>query len=75
MLLVLASQWYKNHFVAICKVPITLIVNLNYLFNKGFCDKKKNTFIENGSIVSVVAGSLIEFHKEDLETKVIFNKR
>lgn len=72
MLLVLASQWYKNQFVAICKVPITLIVNLNYLFNKGFCDKK-NPFIENGSIISVVAGSLIEFHREALETEVIFN--
>lgn len=43
--LVLASQWYKNQFVAICKVPIPLIVNLNYLFKKEFCDNKKNTFL------------------------------
>lgn len=56
------------------KVPITLMVDLNYLFNKGFYDKKENIFIEGGSKVSVIIGSLIEFHKGALELKVTFNK-
>lgn len=75
MLLVLGSKWYKNQFVFIYKVPMTLIVDLNYLFNKGFYDKVQNIFIENGSKVSVLVGSLIEFQTgSQLEPKVTFNK-
>lgn len=59
--------------MVICRLPIILIVDLNYLFNKGFYDKRGTYSLRMEAKFSVVR-SQMDFQREALDYKVNFSK-